>query len=120
MLMEASVLQKPWIQERDPYQRISYFITYGVMLLGIAAGAARCYFGFKDAPMMSGNLCSVFDESFDSDNGIFGDNGKFLREVDMSGFGCVGSFFQKKKKTITANGIVSSYVSLYPVMGNSK
>jgi len=27
------------------------------------------------------------DENFDSDVGIFGDNGKFFREVDMSGFG---------------------------------
>jgi len=89
MLTEPSILEKPWIQERDPYQRISYFITYGVMLFGVIAGAARCYFGFKDAPMMSGNLCPVLDENFDSDAGVFGDNGKFFREVDMSGFGCV-------------------------------
>ena len=88
MLVPTSSLQKPWLQERDPYQRISYFITYGVMFLGIAAGVIRCYFGFKDVPMLPGNLCSVLDESFDSEDGLFGDNGKFFREVDMSGFGC--------------------------------
>ncbi|TEB25014.1 glycoside hydrolase family 16 protein [Coprinellus micaceus] len=36
---------------------------------------------------MTGNLCPVMDENFDSEDGIFGDNGKFFREVDMSGFG---------------------------------
>lgn len=91
MLVPTSSLQKPWLQERDPYQRLSYFITYGVMFLGIAAGAIRCYFGFKAVPMLSGNLCSVLDESFNSEDGLFGDNGKFFREVDMSGFGCVCS-----------------------------
>jgi hypothetical protein len=91
MLVPTLSLQKPWLQERDPYQRLSYIITYGVMFLGIAAGAIRCYFGFKDVPMLSGNLCSVLDENFDSEEGLFGDNGKFFREVDMSGFGCVCS-----------------------------
>jgi len=91
MLVPTSSLQKPWLQERDPYQRLSYFITYGVMLLGIGAGVIRCYLGFKDVPMMPGNLCPVLDENFDSEEGLFGDNGKFFREVDMSGFGCVCS-----------------------------
>jgi len=118
MLTEPSILEKPWIQERDPYQRISYFITYGVMFLGIIAGAARCYFGFKDAPMLSGKLCSVLEENFDSDAGVFGDNGKFFREVDMSGFGCVCSLIFLQKISIIADEIVSSYGSLYTVMGN--
>jgi hypothetical protein len=29
----------------------------------------------------------VLDEDFESADGIFGENGKFFREVDMSGFG---------------------------------
>lgn len=77
------------MKTRDPYSRLAYFITYAVMLLGIGAGAIRCYFGWKDVSLLSGNLCPVLDETFDSDVGVFGDNGKFFREVDMSGFGYV-------------------------------
>ncbi|KAF8151651.1 GH16 beta-1,3-glucan recognition protein [Crassisporium funariophilum] len=87
MLMSASSLQKPWLETRDPYHRIAYFITYAVLFLGVAAGAVRCYFGWQDVALLPGNLCMVLEETFDSDEGVFGDNGKFFREVDMSGFG---------------------------------
>ncbi|KDR73049.1 hypothetical protein GALMADRAFT_1342774 [Galerina marginata CBS 339.88] len=87
MLKTTTSIQKPWLKTRDPYQRISYFITYAFMFLGVAAGALRCYFGWFDVRLLSGNLCPVLDENFDSEDGVFGDNGKFFREVDMSGFG---------------------------------
>ena len=89
MLDPTSTLHKPWLTSRDPYHKIAYFITYGVMFLGIAAGAVRCYFGWKSVPLLSGNLCMVLEENFDSDVGLFGENGTFFREVDMSGFGHV-------------------------------
>ena len=87
MLSAGPALHKPWVGTRDPYSRISYFLTYGVMFLGIIAGAVRCYIAWRDVPLIQGNLCLVMDENFDSEEGIFGDNGKFFREVDMSGFG---------------------------------
>ena len=87
MLAATTSLQKPWLKARDPYQRISYFVTYAFMFLGVALGAVRCYFGWFDVPILSGNLCPVLIEDFDSETGVFGDNGKFFREVDMSGFG---------------------------------
>ncbi|PPQ88363.1 hypothetical protein CVT25_002109 [Psilocybe cyanescens] len=87
MLAHTSSLSKPWLQKRDPYQRISYFLTYAFIFLGFAAGAVRCYFGWQDVRLLSGNLCPVLDETFESEDGVFGDNGKFFREVDMSGFG---------------------------------
>ncbi|KAG6856109.1 hypothetical protein H0H87_007361, partial [Tephrocybe sp. NHM501043] len=87
MLAAKGTLEKPWIEERDPYSRIAYFITYGVMLIGIACGVVRCYTGWRDVPLINSNLCLVLDENFDSEDGVFGDNGKFFREVDMSGFG---------------------------------
>lgn len=59
------------------------------MLIGVGCGVLRCYLGWKDVSLMSGNLCPVMDEDFSSEDGIFGDNGKFFREVDMSGFGYV-------------------------------
>jgi len=89
MLASTSTLQKPWLTSRDPYHKLAYFITYGVMFLGIAAGAVRCYFGWTSVPLLSGNLCMVLDENFDTEEGLFGDNGTFFREVDMSGFGYV-------------------------------
>jgi hypothetical protein len=87
MLTTTSALHKPWIETRDPYARIAYLLTYGIMFLGIAAGVVRCYLAWHNVPLIEGNLCLVMDEGFDSEVGIFGDNGKFFREVDMSGFG---------------------------------
>lgn len=87
MLATTVSVQKPWLKTRDPYQRISYLVTYAFMFLGVALGAVRCYFGWFDVQVLSGNLCPVLDEDFSSEAGVFGDNGKFFREVDMSGFG---------------------------------
>ncbi|KAF8063423.1 GH16 beta-1,3-glucan recognition protein [Lyophyllum atratum] len=87
MLSAKPALEKPWITERDPSSRIAYFLTYGVMLIGLACGAIRCWTGWEDVPLIKSNLCLVMDENFDSEEGVFGDNGKFFREVDMSGFG---------------------------------
>ncbi|RDB21792.1 Beta-1,3-glucan-binding protein [Hypsizygus marmoreus] len=87
MLSAKGSLEKPWIKERDPYSRIAYFLTYGMILLGVAAGVARCWTGWYDVPLLKDNLCLVMEENFDSEEGIFGENGKFFREVDMSGFG---------------------------------
>ena len=87
MLSARGPVEKPWITSRDPYARIAYWLTYGVMLLGVAASVIRCWFSWRDTPMLPGNLCLVMHEDFDSADGIFGENGKFFREVDMSGFG---------------------------------
>ncbi|KAG5643830.1 hypothetical protein DXG03_009561 [Asterophora parasitica] len=87
MLAAQGSLQKPWIQERDPYSWIAYFLTYGVMFIGIGLGVLRCVTGWHDVPMIKDNLCLVMEENFDSEEGVFGENGKFFREVDMSGFG---------------------------------
>jgi hypothetical protein len=87
MLTSSSTLEKSWLTSRDPYHKLSYFITYAFMFLGIAAGVVRCYFGWMSVPLLSGNLCMVLEENFDSEEGLFGDNGTFFREVDMSGLG---------------------------------
>lgn len=84
---ELEETPKPWLKTKDPTMKLAYYLTYGVMLLGIATGAARAFLGWRSVPVMTGNLCPVMDENFDSEDGIFGDNGKFFREVDMSGFG---------------------------------
>ena len=89
LLSARGPVDKPWITLRDPYARMAYGLTYGVMLLGVAASVIRCWTSWRDTPMLPGNLCLVMDEDFDSADGILGENGKFFREVDMSGFGQV-------------------------------
>lgn len=89
MLVDSDALQKPWLRKHDTASRVAYFLTYGVMMLGVAAAALRCYFDWQAVPVIKGNLCPVLHEEFDSDEAVFGDNGVFFREVDMSGFGCV-------------------------------
>jgi hypothetical protein len=58
-----------------------------MVLLGLLLGGVRIFFGWRDVQLLQGNLCLVMDENFDSEVGIFGDNGKFFREVEMGGFG---------------------------------
>jgi hypothetical protein len=89
MIVDSDQLQKPWLAEQDRYARIAHFVTYGVMFLGVILGAIKVYFDYKSVPVIPGNLCVVLDEEFNDPSTVFGDNGTFFREVDMSGFGCV-------------------------------
>jgi len=87
LLTSTTVIEKPWLKTHDPYQRISYFITYAIMVVGILLGGVRVWLGWNDVQLLKGNLCLVMDENFNSDIGVFGESGKFFREVEMSGFG---------------------------------
>ncbi|KAF5364842.1 hypothetical protein D9757_011280 [Collybiopsis confluens] len=85
--MLTSSPQKPWITSRDPYKTVSYFITYGMVVVGVAVSFIKCFLDYRNVPLIHGNLCMVLDEDFSNSDRVFGDNGTFLREVDMSGFG---------------------------------
>ncbi|KAI9459526.1 glycoside hydrolase family 16 protein [Boletus coccyginus] len=88
LLHDPSTIEKPWVSKKDPYARIAYFLTYGVAFLGIVASAVTCYFGYKSVPMITGNLCMVLDEEFDTDTDtVFGSGGKWFREIELGGFG---------------------------------
>jgi hypothetical protein len=94
MLEDPNTLDKPWVTTKDPYARIAYLLTYSVAFLGIAASAVRCYFGYKSVPLITGNLCMVLDEDFNSDTDTtFGPNGNWFREVQLGGFGSVNLYF---------------------------
>ncbi|KAF8996472.1 concanavalin A-like lectin/glucanase [Hymenopellis radicata] len=67
MLVDGETLHKPWLEKKDKHSRLAYLLTYSFAFLGIAAAAVKCYFDWK--------------------SGVFGDDGIFFREVDMSGFG---------------------------------
>ncbi|KAE9401348.1 concanavalin A-like lectin/glucanase [Gymnopus androsaceus JB14] len=75
--------QKPWLSAKSTRESLSYWLTYGVMSLGLVAGALH-------------PLCIVLDEEFNNPDTVFGTGingnggdgtGTFIREVDMSGFG---------------------------------
>jgi beta-glucanase (GH16 family) len=87
MLSSSAPIAKPWLTDRDPMARIAYALTYAVAFIGVATSVIRCYTGYKGVPMLRQNLCVVMDEQFDSEDGVFGDNGTWFREVEMSGFG---------------------------------
>ena len=106
MLSEGAPLEKPWLTQRDPYARIAYFLTYGMLFLGVIAGAVQCYFSWNNTLLLPDNeLCLVLNENFDSPDTVFATNGSgtFFREVDMSGFGYVLRPFLALWRTVTVH-----------------
>lgn len=83
-------IEKPWKtkEHRDPLIFWSNVITYLMVFAGIAGGALKIYFDYRTMARIRQPLCLVMDEDFShGEEGIFGENGLFFREVDMSGFG---------------------------------
>ncbi|KAH6905306.1 concanavalin A-like lectin/glucanase domain-containing protein [Coprinopsis sp. MPI-PUGE-AT-0042] len=79
MLDQSKPIEKPWTQTKEPYTRFAYILTYAVWAL-------RCWIGWNSVHILPENrLCPVMDENFASSEGLFGDNGKFFREVDDNG-----------------------------------
>ncbi|KAF5353816.1 hypothetical protein D9758_010572 [Tetrapyrgos nigripes] len=113
-LASGTVIDKPWLEKHDPYSRYAYFVTYAVVLFGIAASAVKCYFDYQHVPMINGNLCPVLDENFDSEDGIFGDNGVFMREVDMSGFG--NGEFEMTTESPNNSFVANGHLYLVPTL----
>ncbi|KAJ6629849.1 concanavalin A-like lectin/glucanase domain-containing protein [Mycena sp. CBHHK59/15] len=111
-----SVLDKPWIGTRDPHARLAYMVTYGTILLGLAAGAIRCFFGWRSVLLLTDNLCPVMDEDFSSTDTdtLFGDGGLFFREVDMSGFG--NGEFEMTTASNTNSYIQNGQLHLLPTL----
>ncbi|KAF8468735.1 glycoside hydrolase family 16 protein [Russula ochroleuca] len=81
--MLSGELTKPWVGKKDKAARISYFVTYSMLLLGIAATAVRCYTGWRSVSMI-GKLCLVLEDEF---NGNDLDASVWMHEVDLGGFG---------------------------------
>lgn len=73
---------KPWATDRDFYERLSYYVTYFVAMLGIAGAIIRVYFSWVQTPNV-GNLCLVMEDNFET----FDTKYTWTHEVDMSGFG---------------------------------
>ena len=81
--MLSGEITKPWMGKKDKAARISYFLTYSMLLLGIALAALRCYTGWRSVSLV-GKLCLVMEDDFDG-NDI--DSNVWMREVDLGGYG---------------------------------
>ena len=80
--MLTGEVSKPWVTDKDFYERLSYYVTYAVALLGIVGGAIRVYFSYVQTPRV-GNLCLIMEDNFET----FDTQYTWFQEVDMSGFG---------------------------------
>lgn len=79
---------KPWVQNPNFRARISYWIVYVMILVGLALGVIQCYLTYKNVMLDRQDLCLVMEEQFDgTEDDVFGPNGYFMREVDASGSG---------------------------------
>jgi hypothetical protein len=83
--MLSGELSKPWVGKKDKAARISYILTYSMVLLGIIAAAVRCFYGWRSVSLI-GKLCPVLDDDF---NGNDLDSDVWVREVDLGGYGWV-------------------------------
>jgi hypothetical protein len=89
---------KPWLSDPSRTRffsrhRISRFLVYFLVLLGLSLGAMQCYLTWHEVHfhrMDNQPLCLVLDEEFNDPTQVFGSSGNggtFWREVDMSGAG---------------------------------
>jgi hypothetical protein len=92
MISDRSQISKPWTQIPDRRNKLAYFLTYAVVLIGLAGGIVQCYFNYAHAQLDKTPLCLVMEENFDSEDAVFGPNGSFNREINMDGFGYVLGF----------------------------
>jgi len=101
MLPSDSTILKPWLdKKRDPFSHVAYFLTYGVMVLGVLLGILRCFFAWRDVRLVEDKLCLVMEDHFDGSKL----SGKWMKEVQMDGFGN-GEF------AMTTSSDTNSYVS---------
>lgn len=99
MLPDDKPLHKPWNEKRNPRAVFSYYLTYIMVLVGVAVGVIQCYFGYTRVVLDKQPLCLVFEEDFSNEEKVFGENGSFFREVNMDGFGyallCLPSYLSR-------------------------
>ncbi|KZV75015.1 glycoside hydrolase family 16 protein [Peniophora sp. CONT] len=83
MIDSDKPISKPWASGKNAHSKISYFLTYAMILVGVGLGVLRCYTGWKGVQML-GNVCLVMDEQF-----LTGqlDSSIWAHEVDLGGFG---------------------------------
>ncbi|KAG8812220.1 hypothetical protein FRC17_002136 [Serendipita sp. 399] len=75
-------IPKPWLEKKDPYIRISYWLTWSLfLLLGLGGSALAIFLSWRAFPKIP-DYCPVFEDNFDSFN-----QADWTHEVDLGGFG---------------------------------
>jgi len=75
-------IEKPWLEKKDPYVRISYWVTWSLFLiLGFGGSVLAIFLSWRAFPTIP-NYCVVMQDNFDSI-----DPSKWTHEVDLGGFG---------------------------------
>ncbi|TFK67104.1 glycoside hydrolase family 16 protein [Pluteus cervinus] len=87
MITDFDNVPKPWLENKRPRDKFAYWIVYVLVFIGLAGGAVQAYFSYSGVLLDRQPLCLVMEENFDSQDAVFGDNGSFVREVSMDGFG---------------------------------
>jgi hypothetical protein len=78
--------EKPWLQRSAPRARVSWWLTFFCMVLGLLGAAALCFFGVTSVDVFKDSeLCPVLNENFNS----FDLAGTWTREIGLGGFGLV-------------------------------
>ncbi|KAF7377723.1 Glycoside hydrolase family 16 protein [Mycena sanguinolenta] len=76
--------EKPWLGRAAPRARVSWWLTFACMLVGLAGAGLLCFFGFESVEKFSDSeLCSVLEDNFDT----FDLTNTWTREVQLGGFG---------------------------------
>ncbi|KAJ7651192.1 glycoside hydrolase family 16 protein [Roridomyces roridus] len=83
---------KPWTTKPNPRARISYYLTWTLFIVGMGLGGLQSALTYRGVRLDRQPLCLVFEDNFNSgdDAAVFGTAstpGRWLREVDLSGFG---------------------------------
>ncbi|KIK67729.1 glycoside hydrolase family 16 protein [Collybiopsis luxurians FD-317 M1] len=77
--------EKPWLSKSAPRERLSYFLTFLGIFLGLAGAALLCYFDLSDLDLLDeSSLCTVFYDDFSSGSL---DTSTWKRTVELGGFG---------------------------------
>ena len=75
-------IPKPWLEKKDPYIKISYYLTWSLfLLLGFGGSALAIFFSWRAFPNIP-NYCIVLEDNFDTF-----DPSIWTHEVDLGGFG---------------------------------
>lgn len=76
---------KPWLAVRPPNERLSRFLTYFFMFLGLAGAALICFIDLRDLQLLDeSKLCTVFEDDFSSGSL---DTSIWTRTIELGGFG---------------------------------
>ncbi|KAJ7791024.1 glycoside hydrolase family 16 protein [Mycena olivaceomarginata] len=87
-----TAVPKPWTKNPNPRTAVSYYPTWALLFVGAGLGGVQSYFAYSTVRIDRAPLCLVFEDEFNSgdDAAVFGGGGqagRWLREVQMDGFG---------------------------------